>query len=54
MMFKQIQDSTYYISEQVRNIRKDKRIYSEIAKDYRIMESTVSAIKNYKLWSEVK
>ena len=40
--------------EQVRNIRKDKRIYSEIAKDYGIVKSTVSAIKNYKLWSEVK
>lgn len=40
--------------EQVKAIRQDKRTYQKIADEYHITKSTISAIKNYKLWSHVK
>lgn len=40
--------------EQVIAIRKDKRSYQTIANEYQVAKSTISAIKNYKLWSFVK
>ena len=40
--------------QQVKNIRQDTRNYQKIANDYGVTKSTISAIKNYKLWSHVK
>ena len=36
--------------EQVLQIRKDKRMGKEIAKDYNVSEATISLIKNNKMW----
>lgn len=40
--------------EQVKAIRQDLRSCQKIADDYGLVKSTVSAIKNYKLWKNVK
>lgn len=40
--------------EQVRAIRQDNRTCQEIANEYGLVKSTVSAIKNYRLWRNVK
>lgn len=42
------------IEEQVRAIRQDNRSCQIIASEYDVVKSTISAIKNYKLWSHVK
>lgn len=40
--------------DQVKAIRHDTRSYQVIANEYHIVKSTVSAIKNYKLWKNVE
>ena len=40
--------------DQVRAIRQDTRTCQEIANEYGLVKSTVSAIKNYRLWKNVK
>lgn len=40
--------------EKVKEIRKDKRSLAQIASDYGVTKSTISAIKNYKLWSNIE
>lgn len=40
--------------EQVKAIRQDNRTCQEIANEYGLVKSTISAIKNYRLWKNVK
>ena len=50
-MEKQIRNTHYYVSEQEKNVS---ITYQVIADEYGVVKSTISAIKNYQLWSNVK